>query len=207
MLTIWRNLKMGIQLRPKISYARPHNRSDISLTSMLETRATGASRGLKQPDVMDILLFLLPVLALSLWSISLRTISLNDMNDLGLVSALSPGIIVASSILVISFILTLQRRKFRSWLLALHLACIILILYATPTLVERLPSLYVYKHAGYTEYIMRTGTVDPYLDIYFDIPGFFVLAAFFTKVCGYSTILGYAGWAPVLYNLIYCVTL
>src|SRR6266699_730441 len=61
----------------------------------------------------------------------------------------------------------------------------------------------IYRHAGYTEYIMRTGTVNPYLDTYFNWPGFFVLSAFFTKVFGYSTILSYAGWAPVFYNLIY----
>src|SRR5436190_24343945 len=115
---------------------------DISLINTVETKAISASRGFKPPEVMDILLFLLPVLALSLWAISLKTISANDMNNLGLVSAFSPGMIVSPSILVVSFTLTLQRKSFRASVLALHLICIILILYSTPTLTEQLPSLY-----------------------------------------------------------------
>src|SRR5258706_1106478 len=166
--------------------------------------AVGALRGFKRPVVADILLFLLPLLALFLWSISLQTVSLNDMNDLGLISVLSPGIIAALGILVVSFALTLQRQEFRVSLLVLHLVCIILILYATPNLIEEMPHFTgVYRHAGYTEYIMRSCTVNPYLDTYFNWPGFFVLSAFFTKVFGYSTILSYEGWAPVFNNLIY----
>jgi len=164
----------------------------------------GGLRHFRRPDVMDIILFLLPLIALFLWSISLQTISLNDMNNLGLISALSPRIIVALGILVICFTLTLQRREVRVSLLAFQLLCIILILYATPNLIEEMPRFtVVYRHAGYTDYIMKTGTVDPYLDIYFNWPGFFVLSALFTKVFGYSTILSYAGWTPLFYNLIY----
>jgi O-antigen/teichoic acid export membrane protein len=177
---------------------------DIALINTDKIRSISALRSFKRPDLMDILLLLLPLLALFLWSISLQTVSLKDINDLGLISVLSPGIIAAIGILVVSFALTLQRQELRVPLLVLHLACIILILYATPNLIEEMPHMsYMYRHAGYTEYIMRTGTVDPYLDTYFNWPGFFVLSAFFTKVFGYSTILSYAGWAPVFYNIIY----
>ena len=177
---------------------------DISLIDTGKISATSASRGFKRPGVMDVMLFLLPLLALFLWSISLQHVSINALNDLGLISVLSPGIIAALGILVVSFALTLQRQELRVSLLALHLVCLILILYATPNLIEEMPHITtIYRHAGYTEYIMRTGTVNPYLDTYFNWPGFFVLSAFFTKVFGYSTILSYAGWAPVFYNLIY----
>lgn len=170
----------------------------------IKTNTVSGLRFFKRPDAIDIILLFLPTFALFLWSISLQTISLDDMNDLGLISALSPRIIIALGILVVSFAVTLQRREFRVSLLALQLICIILILYGTPNLVEEMPRFtVVYTNAGYTDYIMQTGTVDPYLDIYFNWPGFFVLSAFFTKVCGYSTILSYAGWAPVFYNLIY----
>src|SRR5438552_949103 len=93
----------------------------------VRTRAVSAIRGFKRPDVMDITLLLLPLLALFLWSISLQIISLNDMNDLGLISALSPRIIAALGILVVSFALTLQRREVRVSLLAFQLICIIVI--------------------------------------------------------------------------------
>ena len=153
---------------------------------------------------LDILLYLLPLLALFLWSISLQTITLNEMNNLGLISALSPKIIVALGILVVSFALALQRPKLRVALLAFQLVCIILILYSTPYLIEEaLRFAPVYQSAGYTDYIMQTGTVASRLDFYFNVPGFYVLSALFTKVMGYSTILSYAGWAPLFYNLIY----
>lgn len=195
----------------KLPHIRQLNILDRPLIDTVETsvdtvrtKAVNALRSFKRPAVMDIILLLLPLLALFLWSISLHTISLNDMNDLGLISALSPRIIAALGILVVSFVLTLQRQEVRVLLLTFQLICIILILYATPNLIEEAahPS-FMYRHAGYTDYIMQTGTVDPYLDFYFNWPGFFVLSAFFTRVFGYSTILSYAGWAPVFYNLIY----
>src|SRR5215813_693656 len=61
----------------------------------------------------------------------------------------------------------------------------------------------VYRHAGYTEYIMRTGGVDPALDAYFSWPGFFSLNALITKLAGYPDVLNYAMWAPVFYNVFY----
>ena len=66
-------------------------------------------------------------------------------------------------------------------------------LYGVTTLVEEAVRFAtVYTHAGYTEYIMRTGSVDPSLDAYFSWPGFFVLSAFVTQAAGYHTILQYA---------------
>jgi hypothetical protein len=181
--------------------------TDKTSKDTVRTRTVSAIRGFKWPDVMDIILLLLPLLALFLWSISLEIISLNDMNNLGLISALSPRIIAAFAILVVSFALTLQRREVRVWLLAFQLICITLILYATPTFIEETHlgagGGTLFRHADYTDFIMRTGTVNPWLDFYFNWPGFFVLSAFFTKVFGYSTILGYAAWARVFFNLIY----
>ena len=170
----------------------------------VRANAKSALLSFKQLDVVDILLLLLPLFALFLWSISLQTISLNDMNNLGLISALSPRIIIALGILMISFALTLQRYEVRISLLAFQLICIILLLYATPNLIVEVPRFPpVYRSAGYTDYIMQTGTLNPQLDFYFNVPGFYVLSAFFTKAFGYYTILSYAGWAPLFYNLIY----
>src|SRR5260370_41899999 len=76
--------------------------------------------------------------------------------------------------------------------------------YGVTTLVEEAPRFaVVYRHAGYTEYIMRTGSVNPDLDAYFSWPGFFVLSAFVTRVTGYEDILPLASCAPVFFNLIY----
>src|SRR5437588_8896982 len=142
---------------------------DVSLLDTVETSSivvSRNSRNIKRPDVMDIILLLLPLLALFLWSISLQIISLNEINDLGLISALSPRIIAALGILVVSFALTLQRREVRVSLLAFQLICIILILYATQIFIEETHlgagGGVLFKHSAYTDYIMRTGTVDPW---------------------------------------------
>lgn len=77
----------------------------------IKTNTVSGLRFFKRPDAIDIILLFLPTFALFLWSISLQTISLDDMNDLGLISALSPRIIIALGILVVSFAVTLQRRR------------------------------------------------------------------------------------------------
>src|SRR5260221_12591007 len=71
--------------------------------------AVGALRVFKRPVVADILLLLLPLLALFLWSISLQTVTLNDMNDLGLILAFSPRIITVLAILLVGLLVTFLR--------------------------------------------------------------------------------------------------
>lgn len=182
----------------------PSNPSDISLFDTVETNTVSISRRIRRLDLIDILFILLPCFSIGLWAISLQHVSVNDMNDLGLISALSPRIIAALGILVVSFVCVLQRRELRPLLLALHIIFIILIIDGTQNLVEEMPRFtIVYRHEGFTEYIMRTDTINTKLDAYFSWPIFFVLSAFVTKVFGYSTILSYAGWAPVFYSLIY----
>lgn len=156
----------------------------------------------KAMSILDVFIVLLPLGAFVLWLISLPSVNVGQMNDLGLASAMPPSTIIALIIMMISFCLAL--RQPRAPILILHLLLLIFMLYGFTTLVEQAPRFSVlYRHAGYTEYIMRTGTVDPELDAYFNWPGFFVLVAFVTKISGYSSILGYAVWAPVFLNLLY----
>ncbi|HEU5226845.1 MAG TPA: hypothetical protein VFU49_03455 [Ktedonobacteraceae bacterium] len=126
------------------------------------------------------------------------------MNDLGLVSVMPSSMIISLLVMMISFCLALQQPRPRTSLLLLHIVLLIVMLYGVTGLVEEAPRFnIVYRHEGYTEYIMRTGTVDPYLDAYFNWPGFFVLTAFITRISGLHDILSYADLAPVFYNLIY----
>ena len=152
----------------------------------------------KMPKPLETAGVLLPLCALFLWAISLKYVHIRAMNDLGLVSVLPASIIIALVILTISFSLTLQLPKLRMSILLLHLFLLIFMLYGITNLVEEAPRFaVVYRHAGLTEYIMRTGSVDPNLDAYFNWPGFFVLSAFVTRVAGYHDILPFATWAPV----------
>jgi hypothetical protein len=150
----------------------------------------------------NLLCIALPLGAFLLWLASLPSVDVSRMNDLGLISVFSPVTFIALVMMLISFALSL--RQPRAPILLLHLLLLIFMFYGVTTLVEQAPRFSVlYRHAGYTEYILRTGTVDPELDAYFNWPGFFILAAFFTQVAGYSSILGYAVWAPVFLNLLY----
>ncbi|GAC1617894.1 MAG: hypothetical protein NVS4B7_10210 [Ktedonobacteraceae bacterium] len=153
---------------------------------------------------MDILYLLLPLCALLLWSISLKWVDVQRMNDLGLISVFPASLIIAPIILTVSFCLTLRRPQGRVLLLLLHVFLLIFMLYGITNFVEEVPRFtIVYRHAGFTEYIMRTGSVDPSLDAYFSWPGFFVLSALVTRLVGYHDVLGLAAWAPVFFNLIY----
>jgi hypothetical protein len=157
---------------------------------------------------IDLLCMPLPCCSAVLWSVSLRTVDVGRMNDLGLVSVLSPGILLALGILSISFCLALTRPVLRAPILLFHLLLLIGMLYGITALVEEMPRFdVVYRHAGLTEYITRTGTVDPNLDAYFNWPGFFILSALVTRLAGYQDILGYAAWAPVVFNLLYLAPL
>src|SRR5436305_13475262 len=152
---------------------------------------------------MNVVYVLLPLCALILWSFSLKSVDLQRMDDLGLVSVLPPSIIIALIILTISFCLTLQRQM-RVSILLLHVVLLVFMLYGITTLVEQAPHLAViYKSAGYTEYIMRTGTLKPDLDFYFNWPSFYILSALMTRLAGYHDILSFAAWTQVFFNLIY----
>lgn len=162
----------------------------------------------KQFKVVDFLCILLPFCSAVLWYVSLSNLDLRRMNDLGLVSVLSPGTLLALGILSISFCIALTRPVLRAPILLFHLLLLIGMLYGITALVEEVPRFsVVYRHAGFTEYIMRTGTVDPFLDAYFNWPGFFILSALVTRLAGYQDILSYAAWAPVAYNLFYMAPL
>lgn len=154
--------------------------------------------------VRDAASVLLPIFALVLWSLSLHAVNIRLMNDLGLVSVLPASIIIALLLLTLSFCLGLNQQRLRAPIMLLHFLLLIFMLYGITTLVEEAPRFaIVYRHAGYTEYIMRTGTVDPGLDAYFNWPGFFIFSAFLTQIAGYRDILSYAAWAPFFLNLIY----
>jgi len=146
----------------------------------------------------------LPIAAFALWLFSLKDVHIHSMNDLGLVSVLPAHNIVALALLVISFVFVLRRPKIHLPLIVLHIGLLIFMLYGVTALVEDATRFTtVYRHAGYTEYIMRTGSVDPSLDTYFSWPSFFILGAFVTTIMGYHDILSYTTWAPVFFNLLY----
>jgi O-antigen/teichoic acid export membrane protein len=173
---------------------------DVPTQKLRAVRPPGIMKIVKPAQALSVLF---PVCAFALWLFSLNDVHVRLMNDLGLVSVLPASTIIAVAILIVSFCLAVQQRQIRIPVLLLHLVLLIVMLYGTTTLVEDAPRFgTVYRHAGYTEYIMRTGSVNPDLDTYFSWPGFFILSAFVTRAAGYHDVLSYAAWAPVFFNLI-----
>ncbi len=149
---------------------------------------------------------LIAVCALALWSVSLKMVDIRQMTDLGLVSALPIGCFIALGGLSLGFCLAIlgARDRTHTLVLTLYILALIFMLYATPALVEQSPRFQVtYWLSGHTEYILRTGSVDPFLDAYFNWPGFFVLTGLITSVLGAHSVLALAAWASFFYNLIY----
>jgi hypothetical protein len=153
---------------------------------------------------------LMPLGACALWLNGLQYINLRAMNNLGLISVMPPQVIGALFLLSVSFCIALLRRKqarngqMLPLVMLLHVALLIFMLYGITALIETEPRFsIVYRHAGYTEFIMRTHSVDPNLDGYFNWPVFFIICAFLTQIAGYHDILGYAAWSSVFYNVLY----
>lgn len=179
---------------------------ELDVPGWRDERVKGSflSRVVKLIKPGDVQSVLLPLGAFILWLFSLQAVHVRQMTDLGLVSVLPMANIVALVVLTTSFCLLLQRPALRVPLIVLHVGLLILMLYGVTTLVEEATRFsIVYRHNGYTEFIMRTGTVNPYLDAYFSWPGFFILSAFVTQVTGYHDILSLAAWAPAFFNLLY----
>lgn len=148
------------------------------------------------------------VLAVALWALSLRGIDLAKMSDLGLVSVLPASAYLALAILCLSFAVTAGSKSPSVPLLALHVATLIVLVYGVTAMIEHLPRFnVVYRIAGYTEYIARTGSVDPRLDAYFSWPGLFAVTAMVDTMARTSGVLDYAAWAPVVFNLLYVAPL
>ena len=154
--------------------------------------------------ILDFFLYLAPIAAFAVWWFALKQVNVRQMNDLGLISVFPPSLIGALVVMTVGFCFVIRRPRRYYPALILYFALLIFMLYGVNTLIEEMPRFaVVYRHAGYTEYIMRTGTVDPNLDAYFSWPGFFSLSAFLTIVGGYHDILSFATWSPVFYNIMY----
>ena len=162
-------------------------------------------RGLHLRAVSTIVVAVLSVAgAAALWAIGMQSVDLASMTDLGLISVLPQVAMAGPILLTLSFIAIVAAGPYRGWLLALHVVALIVMLFATPVIVEEAPRFNVaWRHVGIAEVLMRTGEVDPSIDAYFSWPGFFMLSAFLTEITGLDSGLDLISWAPVVFNLLY----
>jgi hypothetical protein len=159
-----------------------------------------------QPDrVVDVLGWLAPAVALLVGVRSLSASTPDDIGSLGLVQALGPALYVCLALLTASFVTVLfVRPSAPAVLLAAHIAVLVVLLHGAATIVEPLPRFTpAWLHAGFADYIARTGRTLPEFDARMSWPGFFALAAMVMRVAGFRDALPLLVWAPVVLNLLY----
>jgi hypothetical protein len=126
------------------------------------------------------------------------------MGDFGLIPILPVLFWVALAVLALGFALTLSQQTVGTpWLVAYVLA-LIAMLHATPTLLYgTLRYAWAWEHVAIIDYLVRHGGVDPSngsLSPYNKWPGFFALNAALVRMTGLHSSLGYAAWAPPVFN-------
>jgi len=146
-------------------------------------------------------------LALILWVLSLRSVDLRAMTDLGLVAVLPPTYWAALALILVALPVLIHGGRASPGVLVGYLVGLILVLHATPAvLYDSLRYAWAWKHVGVVDYILRHHAVDPQIGgpfaVYDSWPGFFALNALLVKAAGLPSALTYAAWAPPVFELL-----
>ncbi|BBY94136.1 hypothetical protein MGALJ_38050 [Mycobacterium gallinarum] len=190
----------------------PVDLSELDLVSATPRRAggSGGRHRAPRPGSGHILavttLCLLTLGAVALCAMQLHTVDLAVMNGLGLISVLPVTMFVGVVLLNVGFIgaLSLQRRY--TWLLGIQLVLFVVLLHGITTVLESQPRFPIsWIHAGFVEFIDRTGTTAPGLDARWSWPGFFALAASLVGSGDREALTPILTFTPVVSNLLYLV--
>lgn len=144
------------------------------------------------------------VIALTVGLLALNASPEAKIGPYGLIQALSAWYYVALGLLLLSFVWALRIKKYRSPILAAHLAVLVVLLQGAPGIVEstaRFPTAWL--TGGFTDYIAGTGKLLPELDARFSWPSFFAASAMLDKAAGVSSADVFLRWWPTALNLLY----
>lgn len=144
------------------------------------------------------------VLALRVSPGPLRGVNPADIDGLGLISAMPLSAFAAIALMIIAFFVTVTQSTDRKFLLLFQIAAITFALHGAGAIVAdepRFPTAYV--HAGFVDFIARTGETAASIDARMAWPGFFALFAFVTKAAGITDLTPILMWTPLLSNLLY----
>ncbi|WP_219469254.1 hypothetical protein [Nonomuraea rhizosphaerae] len=156
------------------------------------------------PVLLTVEGLLMYILALKVPPGPLRGVDPADINGLGLIAALPVSAFAAILIMLVSFFVTVAQSTDRKFLLLFQIAAITFALHGAGALyaVEpRFPTAYV--HAGFVDFIGRTGETAINIDARMGWPGYFALFAFVTKAAGITDMTTILQWTPLLTNLLY----
>jgi len=158
-------------------------------------------------EIQGIFQWILPLISVAIWWLSLSQFKLLDMTDLGLVSIFPVLFILAFIILIISYGLLFLQEEVNQGAFLLHSVLLVVMIHATPAILyETLRYSWAWKHVGMVDYIQRFGGVNPEigtLGVYHNWPTFFALNAYLTDLVGSPSAQLFAGLAPVFFDLLY----
>lgn len=141
--------------------------------------------------------------AFALWVVAIARTNSEGLGDWGLLPAFPVIWYVAVAVVFLLVVLAIAARPVVDGRTGAALGVLVLILRASPGLVEEAPRLpWVYKHIAVTRYVETYGSIDPSLDIYHKWPGFFTLTAFLHDAGGYDSPIAYAASAEVVFSLL-----
>lgn len=150
----------------------------------------------------------LTVGAVASYLATLHSVDLGAMTGLGLISILPVSTLVGLALLVVGFVAALSLPRCCVWLLCVQLVLLVLMLHGITLLLESEPRFAItWVHAGFVEFIDRTGTTAPALDTRWSWPGFFGLAAFWAGSGKLAELRPILTVTPVVHNLMYLVAL
>lgn len=143
--------------------------------------------------------YLLPVSVVA-WAVGLSQTHVASVQPYGLMTSLPVVYYAGILLLVVSAVLELRLREVSQWRMAVHAVALVVMLFATAPIVYSAGRYaWLYKTIGVVQYINAHGQTNDQIDIYQNWPGFFALAAWFTKLAGVNSLVGIAKWAqPVL---------
>jgi len=140
--------------------------------------------------------FLAPLLGLAVWVQAIATLNPQQLSPWGLLPLFSALFWVGLVAVLGSAVVLVQRPRVPHLALLAHLGVLVAMLYATAPSIETVPRVTAtYKHIGIVQYIEQYGSVDSRIDIYHRWPGFFSLAALFSRLAGLPDPTVYAKWA------------
>jgi hypothetical protein len=143
------------------------------------------------------------VLALVIWWVSLLHVDVYNLGDYGLPPAL-PIIWYAALLLsLLGAVTAITTQRTSGLIMVGYVLVVAVILFGTvPALSAQPHYAWVYKHIGVVRYLEITGKANPGIDIYNRWPGFFALAAVFSRLAGSPNPETYASWAELFFLLL-----
>jgi len=145
-----------------------------------------------------------PLAALAIGLLSLTTARESATGQYGLIQALPPLYFVSLGILAISFIYAWRSPQPRFPELILGVICLVVLLQSAPGIIESEPRFQIaWLHAGFTNFVARTGRVLPKLDTRFSWPSFFTGMALLARAGGLPDAILLIRYWPVVINLLY----